>query len=110
MVWNQYVFEANEGYDVYDSEEEEYNENNKLTIEDWEVEHSDVLWRMWHTINTLLYDARIEHTGKFCDFVALDPDPHSPNLLDPDPHPCRKDNIKSEEFCGKTMKKKNNLP
>ncbi len=71
MVWKQYVFEANEGYDVYDSDEEEYNENNKLTIEDWEVEHSDVLWRMWHTINTLLYDAQIEHTGKFCDFVAF---------------------------------------
>ena len=71
MVWNQYVFEANEGYDVYDSEEEEYNENNKLTIEDWEVEHSDVLWRMWHTINTLLYDAQIEHAGQFCDFVEF---------------------------------------
>ncbi len=71
MVWNQYVFEANEGYDVYDSDEEEYNENNKLTIEDWEVEHSDVLWRMWHTINTLLYDAQIEHTGQFCDFVEF---------------------------------------
>ena len=26
---------------------------------------------MWNTIQTLLYDASIEHSGEFCDFVEF---------------------------------------
>jgi len=26
---------------------------------------------MWNKITTLLYDAQIEHTGQFCDFVEF---------------------------------------
>ena len=26
---------------------------------------------MWNVIRTLMYDAKIEHTGEFCDFVEF---------------------------------------
>lgn len=72
MVWSQYVYEANNGFDPDVSDDEGFeNEHTPLNIEDWEVEYSDELQYMWNTMNTLLYDARIEHTGKFCDFVEF---------------------------------------
>jgi len=71
MVWSQYVDEATIGFDAYVSDDDEFNEHTPLNIEDWEVEYSDELHMMWNTIQTLLYDARLEHTGKFCDFVEF---------------------------------------
>jgi hypothetical protein len=71
MVWSQYVYEANTGFDADASDDDEYNDNTPLNIEDWEVEYSDELQMMWNTIRTLLYDAQIEHSGKFCDFVEF---------------------------------------
>jgi hypothetical protein len=70
MVWSQYVDEANIGFDAYVSDDDEHaNEHTPLNIEDWEVEYSDELWYMWNVMNTLLHDAYINHSGKFCDFV-----------------------------------------
>ena len=72
MVWSQYVDEANIGFDAYVSDDDEHaNEHTPLNIEDWEVEYSDELWYMWNMMDTLLYDAHISHSGKFCDFVEF---------------------------------------
>ena len=72
MVWSQYVYEANNGFDPDVSDDDEFNDDNiPLNIEDWEVEYSDELGHMWNNIRTLLYDAQIEHTGRFCDFVEF---------------------------------------
>src|SRR6056300_1778230 len=71
MVWSQYVFEATTGFDTYASDDDEFNDNTPLSIEDWEVEYSDELRMMWNTIRTLMYDAHIEHSGEFCDFVEF---------------------------------------
>jgi hypothetical protein len=71
MVWSQYVFEATTGFDAYASDDDDFNDNTPLSIEDWEVEYSDELKYMWNTIRTLMYDAQIEHSGKFCDFVEF---------------------------------------
>lgn len=71
MVWSQYVYEATTGFDNDASDDEEIIDNTPLTIEDWEVEYSDELTMMWDTIRTLLYDAHINHSGKFCDFVEF---------------------------------------
>ncbi len=77
MVWSQYVYEANNGFDADVSDDDEFNDNIPLNIEDWEVEYSDELHMMWSTIRTLLYDAHIEHTGEFCDFVEFCYDEHN---------------------------------
>jgi len=48
--------------------------NIMITLSEYrrlEVEYSDELQMMWNTIRTLLYDAQIEHSGKFCDFVEF---------------------------------------
>ena len=72
MVWNQYVYEATSGNDVdIDSDAELYEDDIELTVEDWEIEYSDELTMMWDTIRTLMYDAHIEHSGRFCDFVEF---------------------------------------
>ena len=71
MVWSQYVYEANADLDVYASDDDEFNDDTPLNIEDWEVEYSDELNMMWNTTRTLLYDAQINHNGKFCDFVEF---------------------------------------
>jgi hypothetical protein len=79
MVWSQYVFEATTGFDTYASDDDDFNDNTPLSIEDWEVEYSDELHMMWNTIRTLMYDAQIEHSGQFCDFVEfcyLEHDPY----------------------------------
>jgi hypothetical protein len=79
MVWSQYVFEATTGFDTYASDDDDFNDNTPLSIEDWEVEYSDELRMMWNTIRTLMYDAHIEHSGEFCDFVEfcyLEHDPY----------------------------------
>ena len=72
MVWSQYVDEATIGFDAHDSDDDDFNhENTPLNIEDWEVQYSDELHMMWNKIDTLLYDAHITHSGKFCDFVEF---------------------------------------
>ena len=72
MVWSQYVYEATVDLDSYASgDEDDGHDITPLNIEDWEVEYSEELGFMWNMINTLLYDARIKHSGKFCDFVEF---------------------------------------
>ncbi len=72
MVWNQYVYEATSGNDVdVDSDVELYEDDIELTVEDWEIEYSGELTMMWDTIRTLMYDAHIEHSGRFYDFVEF---------------------------------------
>ena len=78
MVWSQYVYEANIGLDADVSDDDDFNEHTPLNIEDWEVEYSDELHAMWNAIRTLLYDAHIEHSGKFCDFVEFCYTEHDP--------------------------------
>jgi len=71
MVWSQYVYEAQNGYDAGFSDDEEHDIHTPLNIEDWEVEYSDELIHMWNTIQTLMYDAHLEHDGEFHDFVEF---------------------------------------
>ena len=72
MVWSQYVYEATVDLDSYVSgDEDDGHDITPLNIEDWEVEYSEELGFMWNMMNTLLYDARIKHSGKFCDFVEF---------------------------------------
>ena len=80
MVWSQYVYEANNGFDADVSDDDEFNDNIPLNIEDWEVEYSDELHMMWNTIRTLLYDAGIERSGEFCDFVDFCYTEHNPYI------------------------------
>jgi hypothetical protein len=61
MVWSQYVYEANEGYDVEPSDEEDYEDELHLSIEDWQIKYSDELWALWDMIQQLLRDAFMEH-------------------------------------------------
>ena len=79
MVWGQYVYEATAGFDADVSDDDEINDNTPLNIEDWEVEYSEELGMMWGIIRTLMYDAGVEHTCEFVDFVEfcyLDHDPY----------------------------------
>lgn len=71
MVWGQYVYEATTGFDADVSDDDEFNDNTPLNVEDWEVQYLDELRYMWGMMNTLLHDAYIEHTGEFCDFVEF---------------------------------------
>jgi hypothetical protein len=71
MVWSQYVYEATTGFDPDYASDDEYFDDTPLNIEEWEVRYSDELWYMWSTLNILLHDAYIEHTGEFCDFVEF---------------------------------------
>ena len=72
MVWSQYVYEATVGFETsHASDDEDLTDDTPLNVEDWEVQYSDELWYMWGMMNTLLEDAYIEHTGKFCDFVEF---------------------------------------
>ena len=80
MVWSQYIYEASTGFENEVSDDDEINDNTPLNIEDWEVEYSDELRYMWNTIRTLLYDAGLEHTGEFCDFVEFCYIEHDPYM------------------------------
>lgn len=74
MVWSQYVYEADIGFDApgdFDAADETEEENVLLNIEDWEIEYSDELHYMWGIIRTLLYDAHLECKGEFADFVLF---------------------------------------
>ena len=79
MVWSQYVYEASNGFDPDVSDDDAIDDDHTpLNIEDWEVEYSDELRHMWNTVRTLLYDARLEHDGQFCDFVEFCYKEHDP--------------------------------
>jgi hypothetical protein len=71
MVWSQDVYEASAGFEHDASDDDDIIDDTPLNIEDWEVEYSDELQYMWDMINTLMYDAHLNHTGKFCDFVEF---------------------------------------
>jgi len=72
MVWSQYVYEASIGFDPDVSDDDGFDdEHTPLNIEDWEVEYSDELRHMWNTTRTLLYDAGLQHSGEFIDFVEF---------------------------------------
>lgn len=62
MVWSQYVYEASEGTDVDVSEEEVFDDDTHLSIEDWQIKYSDELWDLWDMIQELIRDAFLEHT------------------------------------------------
>lgn len=80
MVWSQYVYEATADTEAFNaSDDDEYNDDTPLNIEDWEVQYSDELRYMWNMINTLMYDAQINHSGKFCDFVEFCFNRHMPH-------------------------------
>ena len=60
MVWSQYVYEANANTDALPSDEEEYDEDVHLTIEDWQIKYSDELWELWGIVEQLIHDAFLE--------------------------------------------------
>lgn len=81
MVWNQYVYEATTGNDVdFDSDGEFVDEEPGQTIDEWEDVYSEELTFMWGVLNTLLYDAHIEHHGNFADFVEFCYEEHDADL------------------------------
>tara|TARA_B100001113_G_scaffold20652_1_gene15279 strand:- start:2291 stop:2548 length:258 start_codon:yes stop_codon:yes gene_type:complete len=62
MVWNQYVYEAMNGNEAYNSDNEEFIEQNEpLHINDWELEHQDHLRYMWGILKQYLDDAAMSH-------------------------------------------------
>lgn len=60
MVWSQYVYEANANTDAFPSDEDEYDEDVHLTIEDWQIKYSDELWELWGIVEQLIHDAFLE--------------------------------------------------
>ena len=60
MVWSQYVYEANANTDALPSDDEEYDEDVHLTIEDWQIKYSDELWELWGIVEQLIHDAFLE--------------------------------------------------
>jgi len=61
MVWSQYVYEANEGFDTDPSDDEELEDDIHLSVEDWQIKYSDELWYLWDVIQQLLRDGFLEH-------------------------------------------------
>jgi hypothetical protein len=97
MVWNQYVYEATTGNDVdFDSDGEFVDEEPGQTIDEWEDVYSEELTFMWGVLNTLLYDAHIEHHGNFADFVEFCYDEHDKDL-EPTSWECQEDVFWYEE-------------
>ena len=82
MVWSRYVYEATTGYDVAQSDDdiEDYEDDIHLSVDDWEIKHSDELWELWRRIKLLISDAFLEHTlmteCSFSDFVEFCYDDH----------------------------------
>jgi len=79
MVWSQYVEDAAGGSDVDLSEDDEYNDDFHLSIEDWQTKYSDELWYMWDMVQQLLRDAFLEHElmskcsySEFVDFCSTE--------------------------------------
>jgi|TARA_B110000014_G_scaffold77689_1_gene53223 hypothetical protein len=76
MVWNQYVYEAMNGSEAYNSEnEDENNIEEPLHITDWELIYQEELRYMWANIQQYLYDSsfssRILNYANYDDFVSF---------------------------------------
>ena len=62
MVWNQYVYEALNGNEAYNSDNDEIIEQNEpLHINDWELENQEHLRYMWGILQQYLYDSAMSH-------------------------------------------------
>ena len=62
MVWNQYVYEAMNGNEAENSDiEDEYNQDEPLHINDWEMQNQDDLRYMWGILQQYLHDAYMSH-------------------------------------------------
>jgi hypothetical protein len=79
MVWSQYVYEANANTDVLPSDEEEYDEDVHLSIEDWQIKYSDELWELWRIVEQLIHDAFLERElmtdctfSDFAEFCSME--------------------------------------
>ena len=76
MVWNQYVYEAMNGNEAENSDiEDEYNQDEPLHINDWEMQNQDDLRYMWGILQQYLDDAVMSHFmlkfAKYDDFVEF---------------------------------------
>lgn len=54
------MYEANANTDAFPSDEDEYDEDVHLTIEDWQIKYSDELWELWGIVEQLIHDAFLE--------------------------------------------------
>ena len=62
MVWNQYVYEAMNDNEAENSDiEDEYNQDEPLHINDWEMQNQDDLRYMWGILQQYLYDSAMSH-------------------------------------------------
>lgn len=81
MVWSQYVYEATTGFEpTQGSDDEDFNDEVPLNIEDWEVQYSEELWYMWGRLRQLMYDCSIEHDDYFDEFVEFCYREHDPYM------------------------------
>ena len=72
MVWNQYVYEAMNGSEAYNSEnEDENNIEEPLHITDWELIYQEELRYMWANIQQYLYDSSFSGLLIFNALVIL---------------------------------------
>lgn len=78
MVSSQLVYEATEGFEVYESDEErEYaiNTQRPLHVEDWSVYYSDELLNMWLNMRQYLQNTglstRILRNAELSDFIEF---------------------------------------
>ena len=76
MVWNQYVYEAMNDNEADNSDiEDEFNLEEPLHINDWELEHQDDLRYMWGILKQYLYDSAMSHIilkfASYEDFVEF---------------------------------------
>ena len=76
MVWNQYVYEAMNGNEADNSDiEDEFNFDEPLHINDWELKHQDDLRYMWGILKQYLYDSAMSHLilkfASYEDFVEF---------------------------------------
>ena len=76
MVWNQYVYEATEGFDVVEETHDDdytFDTNAPLHVEDWSEWYSDDLLNMWMLLRRYLDDTglgtRILNNGSMNAFV-----------------------------------------
>ena len=75
MVWNQYVYEATEGFDVVDEihDDDPIDTNAPLHVEDWSRWYSDDLLNMWMLMRRYLDDTglktRILNQATMNDFI-----------------------------------------
>jgi hypothetical protein len=77
MVWSQYIEDGNYDLDVELNEHGDVidDEEDQMTIHDWESKYSDELWELWDIMNLLIRDAWLENhvfnAGNFNDFMEF---------------------------------------